>query len=170
MAKFFTDAGHRHLAWIGLPALAIVLAAAVAWHWRDQAAAQAAADGHGPAGILMQLAAKAQADGRLVAPQGSNVYEFYASVLQLEPGNPIAIATLRQVLPQALADIETTIDQGELDEAQREIYLLHDYAPDNYTLLLLAGKLNGQRAVEARRHEAEAMAIRAREGRRGEGF
>ena len=111
--------------------------------------------------ILLKLAAGALKDRHLVAPVGSNVYEFYFSVLQLDPHNAVAQRVMRDVFKPSCDIVERTIDLGDLDEAQRELNLLRLYAPDNYTLLLLAGKLGAQRAVQSRRHEQEAARIQA---------
>ena len=59
--------------------------------------------------ILLGLARDAMHDGRLVAPAGSNAYEFYLSVLQLEPQNRTAQEALRESFPRASEEIESTI-------------------------------------------------------------
>lgn len=111
--------------------------------------------------ILLGLASRSIAEQRLVAPQGSNAYEFYLSVLQLEPNNPTAQDKLRQLLPTATAEVERTINQDELSEAQRELSLLREFDSTNYTLSLLGGKLDAHRQLLTRRHEAQAALIQA---------
>jgi len=114
--------------------------------------------------ILLGLARDAMHDGRLVAPAGSNAFEFYLSVLQLEPGNRTADEALRESFPRAAEEIERTINQNGLDEARREIDLLREFDRDNFTLALLGGKLSAARNIEARQHEAEAARIRQANG------
>ncbi len=110
--------------------------------------------------ILLGLARDAMHDGRLVAPAGSNAYEFYLSVLQLEPENRSAREALRESFPRAAAEIERAINQKQLEEARREIDLLREFDSDNFTLALLGGKLSAARNIVMKQHEAEAARIR----------
>jgi protein TonB len=110
--------------------------------------------------ILLGLARDAMRDGRLVAPAGSNAYEFYLSVLQLEPENRSAREALRESFPRAAAEIEHAINQKQLEEARREIDLLREFDRDNFTLALLGGKLSAARNIVTKQHEAEAARIR----------
>ena len=158
----------------------ILLAGGGLWYWR--AAANAAAAGPGsavastaeaPAGepqdgskILLGLARAAMRDGRLVAPTGSNAYEFYLSVLQLQPDNRAAQEALRESFPLAAEEIERTINRGDLDEARRELDLLHEFDSTNFTLALLGGKLAAARNIVTKQHEAEAERIRQSAARR----
>lgn len=109
--------------------------------------------------ILLGLARDAMHDNRLVAPAGSNAYEFYLSVLQLEPKNQAALEALRESFSRASEEIEGTINHNDLDEARREIDLLREFDSNNFTLALLGGKLAAARAIETRKHEAEAARI-----------
>lgn len=111
-------------------------------------------------GILLGLARDAMHDGRLVAPAGSNAYEFYLSVLQLEPDNRSAREALRESFPRAAVEIEHAINQKQLEEARREIDLLREFDRDNFTLALLGGKLSAARNIVMKQHEAEAARIR----------
>lgn len=110
--------------------------------------------------ILLGLARDAMHDGRLVAPAGSNAYEFYLSVLQLEPQNRTAQEAMRESFSIAATQIEGSINRQDLDEARREIDLLREFDRTNFTLSLLDGKLSAARKVVTRRHEAEAERIR----------
>ena len=111
--------------------------------------------------ILLGLADGAVHDRRLLAPAGSNAFEFYLSVLQLEPDNRIALTTLERLLPAAADVVERSIDGGDLDEAQRELALLREVDADDYLPALLGGKLDAQRQLVTRRHEARAAQIQA---------
>jgi hypothetical protein len=123
--------------------------------------AAAASDDNAQSGtqLLLGLARDAMHDGRLVAPAGSNAYEFYLSVLQLEPQNRTAQEALRESFPRASGEIEHSINQNDLDEARREIDLLREFDSTNFTLALLGGKLSAERNIETKRHEAEAERI-----------
>jgi protein TonB len=114
--------------------------------------------------ILLGLARDATKEGRLVAPQGNNAYEYYLSVSQLDPKNATAQDALRETLPFASQEIERQINHRELEEARREIALLRDYDPTNYTLIILGAKLDAQQQVVTAEDEAKADAIRRRNG------
>lgn len=153
----------------------LVLAAAGGIFWYSRAMANAsfnvagspssaaidapADDAQNGAGILLGLARDAMHDGHLVAPAGSNAYEFYLSVLQLQPQNPTAQDALRESFPRAAVEIERTINQNELEEARREIDLLREFDSTNFTLALLGGKLSAARNLMTKQHEAEAERI-----------
>lgn len=115
-------------------------------------------------GILLGLAREATRDGRLVSPQGNNAYEYYLSVIQLEPTNATAQDALRETLPFAAQEIEQLINRRQLDEARREIALLRDYDATNYTLIILGAKLDAQQQVVTAEDEAKADAMRRRNG------
>jgi len=125
----------------------------------------AAAGGKDDSGvtILLDLAKTAVTERRLVAPAGSNAYEFYLSVLQLDPGNKAAQEELHEAFPTASADVERAINNNELDEAQRELSLLREFDSTNYILSLLGGKLDAQRQIQIRQDEARAAIIQAQQ-------
>jgi len=143
---------------------------AVAGLWYAHSSMQDhAADGHiandgSEVGVMLDLADKAYQERRLIAPVGSNVYEFYFSVLQLDPTNGTAQRRLREAFKPACDMVETTINGGDLDEAQRELSLLRQYDPHNYKLALLGSVLDAQRVIERRKHEAEAARIQSQQG------
>jgi len=128
-----------------------------------KASADDAGDTSGVA-ILLGLARQATHDGRLVSPQGNNAYEYYLSVIQLEPGNATAQDALRETIPFASQEIEQLINRRQLEEARREIALLRDYDPTNYTLIILGAKLDAQQQVVTAEDEAKADAMRRRNG------
>jgi protein TonB len=127
-----------------------------------------AASTHGgdPSGvdILLGLARDATREGRLIAPQGNNAYEYCLSVLQLEASNATAQDALRETLPFASQEIERQINRRQLEDARREIALLRDYDPTNYTLIILGAKLDAQQQVVTAEDEAKAEQIRRRNG------
>lgn len=179
MSRFLPAASHRYALVV---VSALILVAAIGIFWYSQAAADASlndsaasADPGDPStedtqsgtGILLSLARDAIHDGRLVAPAGSNAYEFYLSVLQLEPQNSAAQQALRESFPRAATEIERTINQKALEEARREIDLLREFDGNNFTLALLGGKLSAARNLVTRQHEAEAERIQRAAAREG---
>lgn len=165
----------RRPVWLG-GLLLLALLGGGWWYWNARADAEPA-PGAGGVRILLGLAVDAQRDGRRVAPAGSNAFEFYFSVLQLEPDNRTALDALRGMFKPACEDAEHTIAAGDLDEAQRELQLLRAYDAGNYKydpahdelnasdykLALLDGYLDAQRTLLGRRHAEEAAAISARQ-------
>jgi periplasmic protein TonB len=131
----------------------------------DAAASSASSDGDSSGvDILLGLAREATREGRLVAPQGNNAYEYYLSVIQLAPENATAQDALRETLPFASQEIERQINRRQLEEARREIALLRDFDPTNYTLIILGAKLDAQQQVVTAEDEARADQIRRRNG------
>jgi len=165
----------RRKLWLG-GLLVLILAGGGWWHWNARAAAAPTTDDGGTR-ILLGLAGDALHDGRLVAPVGSNAFEFYFSVLQLDPRNRTALDQLRDAFKPASQDVERTIATGDLDEAQRELQLLraydvgnYKYDPahyemhsSNYRLVLLGSYLDAQRKLQRQQHAQEAAAISARQ-------
>lgn len=148
--------------------VALLVAVAGVWYAHTSMHSQGA-DGHtandgSEVGVMLDLADKAYQDHRLVAPVGSNVYEFYFSVLQLDPNNGTAQRRLREAFKSACDVVESTINGGDLDDAQRELSLLRQYDPHNYKLALLGSVLDAQRVIERRKHEAEAARIQSQQG------
>ena len=97
-----------------------------------------------------------------MAPAGANAYEFYLSVLELDPANAVARQHLGEQMPDAMAAVDQAINARQLDEAGRELRLLREADSSNFTLSLLAGKLDAQRMIVVREDEARAAAIRAK--------
>lgn len=169
----FSNAPSRRYVVILIPALVLLVLAGCILHYRQPAApaaeqaSQAAADNpdaaaSDPSGtdILLGLAREAMRDGRLVAPQGSNAFEFYLSVLQLDPDNLAAKEALRESFSRAAEEIELAINRNDLEEARRELDLLREFDRNNFTLSLLGGKLSAAWMLLRQQHETEARRIR----------
>ncbi len=148
---------------VALPLLALGLVASL-WfgHARLAATAHAGVDDDDGVRILLDLAASASREHRVLAPAGSNAYEFYFSVLELDPSNPAALHGQQALFAQATDELERAINQGELNEAQRELALLREYDADSFKVALLAGKLDAQRQLVVAADEARAAVIQAR--------
>lgn len=154
-------------------ALAAFVAIAGGGFWYAHASISAKPAGHtandgSDVGIMLGLADTAYHDKHLVAPVGSNVYEFYFSALQLDPNNATAEQRLHDAFKPACDVVENTINSGDLDEAQRELSLLRMYDVHNYKLALLGSVLDAQRVIERRKHEAEAARIQAQQAAGGQ--
>ncbi len=170
MLRSLFAASQRHARVVVPVAVVLLVAAGIAWYSRATAAATeagslpvtvdaAVGDEQSGKAILLGLAREAMSDARLVAPQGSNAFEFYLSVLQLDPDNRTAQEALRESFARASGEIERTINRNELEEARREIDLLREFDRNNFTLSLLGGKLAAAWNLLAKQHEAEAERI-----------
>jgi protein TonB len=156
-------------------ALVAALAGGAYWlhgHGASMSTAASADGGKDDSGvtILLDLAKTAVTEKRLVAPAGSNAYEFYLSVLQLDPENKVALDQLHEAFPTASSDVERSINDNNLDEAQRELSLLREYDKTNYILSLLGGKLDAQRQIQVHQDEARAAIIQAQQAASGGGM
>jgi hypothetical protein len=98
---------------------------------------------------LLNLALAAYKDGRLVAPASDNATHYYLAVLQKDPHNRVARDALRESFPYAVTQIERTIKQQGYAEANREIALLAQTDPTNYTLTILRKKLADKSGLRA---------------------
>jgi protein TonB len=114
-----------------------------------------------PGGVaqLLLRARAAVARQRLLAPAGDNAVEWYLRALKQQPGNRVAQDALRELFPFAATAAEQTISQGNAGEAQRQIDLLSQADPANYTLTILRAKLQAQLQVaEDQRRREEQLA------------
>jgi len=146
MLPFLSVLSHRRAWVIGVLLAVVLLAGGAFWYVRSTAAGADSADDANGVNILLGLADSAMHDGRLVAPQGSNAYEFYFSVLQLEPHNEVALDNLKKAFVPACKEVERLINPNDLDEAQRELSL---------------------RVLVTRQHEAQAALIQAQQDAAG---
>lgn len=170
-SSLFSAPNGRGLLFVALAAVVLIV---IGGFWYAHASMSAKPTGHtandgSDVGIMMGLADTAYHDQHLVAPIGSNVYEFYFSVLQLDPSNVTALQRMHDAFKPACDVVENTINSGDLDEAQRELLLLRMYDAHNYKLALLGSVLDAQRVIERRAHEAEAARIQAQQASGGQG-
>jgi protein TonB len=176
-ASLSATPNRRGLIWISSAVAAVVLGA-IGWYVVGHAGAgSAVSTGSAPAsassaddsgtGILLGLADTAIKDRHLVAPAGSNAYEFYLSVLQLDAQNKTAQQNMHDLFGSASEEVERAINNNDLDEAQRELGLLREFDSTNYTLSLLGGKLDAARQVMIKQDEARAATIQAANAQSG---
>jgi len=96
---------------------------------------------------LLSEARKAMTEQRYLAPAGNDAFEFYLKVLQKQPGNKVATDALRETFPFAANSAEQAINSGNFNEAQRQIDLLAQADPANFTVTILRSKLDAQRKL-----------------------
>lgn len=112
---------------------------------------------------LLAAARDAYAQHRLVAPAGDNAMEYYEAVLAKDPSNQVARDALREAFPFGVPEVEKAIARNDFEEANREIALLSNADPTNYTLTLLRSKLDAQKKLQAREEQARLQAQQAAE-------
>jgi protein TonB len=111
---------------------------------------------------LYQEARKAMTESRIAMPAGNNALEYYLQILVKDPSNAGAMDALRELFPFATSAAEDQINQGELEEANRIIEMLAKADPENYSLTILRGKLDGKRKL-AQKEQALAAARQAQQ-------
>jgi len=101
---------------------------------------------------LLAAAQNAYIHGRLVAPASDNAIEYYEATLRKDSNNRVAKDALRESFPYAATQVEHAIAQDNFDEANREIALLAEVDPGNYTLTILRNKLDARQKLPGRQH------------------
>jgi len=171
MSHILVSANRKRTVLLSGMAVVIALVASTAWHVHSSSSIgtdSSTTDQSSGVSVLLGLADSAFHEHRLLAPAGSNMYEFYLSVLELDPHNKQALDRLHTAFEPACQEVEHTISTGDLDEGERELRLLHDYGTlqgvesDNYKVALLGSYLYAQRNLLTRKHEAEALQIQER--------
>ncbi len=134
------ESAARLLARIVLPAtlVAAVVLGALVWWWTDQSqdeirpalASTTLAQTPDSAGTetsvavtQLELARTALLEGRLLSPAGNNAVEYYLRALETEADASGARQALLELIPEATLVLESTIESGELAEAERELAL-----------------------------------------------
>lgn len=97
-----------------------------------------------PADALLRAARAAVAAQHLLAPAGDNAFERYLALRTRPSSRAIADDALRELFPYAADQVGATIHEGQLDEARRQLDLLAEADPANYTLTLLRNQLAAQ--------------------------
>ena len=108
---------------------------------------------------LLTAAREAYAQHRLVSPTGDNAMEYYEAVLAKDPNNQVAKDALRETFPFSVPEVEKAITQNNFDEAGREIDVLSQADPTNYTLTLLRSKLDAQKKLQARQQQEAQLKV-----------
>ncbi|HEU4670681.1 MAG TPA: energy transducer TonB [Dyella sp.] len=104
-----------------------------------------------PADDLLRAARAAVAAQHLLAPAGDNAFERYLALRARSSSRTVAADALRELFPYAADQVGATIREGRLDEARRQLGLLTEADPGNYTLTLLRDQLaarEGQLAAQ----------------------
>ncbi len=79
---------------------------------------------------------------RLLSPPGSNAYDAYQLVLEIEPNNKAASEGLVKVQQFYINKVEFLIDQGEIEEAKAHIEIALKFFPRNEKIQALSKQLS----------------------------
>jgi tetratricopeptide (TPR) repeat protein len=66
---------------------------------------------------ILYAAKVAYADNRLMSPSGDNAYDRYIEVLQLDPGNTVALEGIQEIALRYINLADTATGQGRYDDA-----------------------------------------------------
>jgi TonB family protein len=135
----------RHAPWLGLTALALVLAAGLTFVLRLHGAAgpgasQSASSAAGVAGLLTRADA-ALASGALIAPPTENAADLYRQVLKQDAANSRAREGLQRVADGLLTSAERAFLDGHLDEARQLTQAARAIEPDNVRIEFLTAQI-----------------------------
>lgn len=114
----------------------------------------------------VERARAALRDRRLVSPEGDNAVHWYLVALERNPADSNARSALLELIPEAALVVESSIADGQLDEAERELVLLERMGAGELRLAALRSRLGQARseqeralaAAEEARQQAEAEA------------
>jgi len=109
---------------------------------------------------LIAAAGVALANDRLFSPPGDNALELLLQVIESDPGNRRAQAGLVDILPFVLIGLEQRLTSGDLDEAERLLFLFRKADARHPALARLESRIlaarQEQAAAEASRLAAQA--------------
>lgn len=93
----------------------------------------------------LQLAKDAFEQGNLTQPAGSNALELFRKTLELEPGNPEALAGVRAVADRIVGNAERALTAQRLSEAVADIEIARSIDALNPRLEFLDGQVARER-------------------------
>ncbi len=114
----------------------------------------------------VERARAALRERRLVSPEADNAVHWYLVALERNPADGNARSALLELAPEAALVVESSIAEGQLDEAERELVLLERMGAGELRLAALRSRLSQARseqeralaAAEEARQRAEAEA------------
>ncbi|MCG6117389.1 MAG: protein kinase [Aquimonas sp.] len=111
---------------------------------------------------LLDEASLALADGRIETPE-TGAIALYGRALELDPGNALARAGLRQALAPMLNRAEQAIEAGDFPSAERQLAQVSQLVPSHLELPDLRGRLAEARSTRAEELRGLLNAARERE-------
>lgn len=106
-----------------------------------QSADMAAATADSAVARLLQAAASALQEQRLTTPVGNNAYQYFNSVLLLEPENPQAVAGIQQIQQIYLDWLDQALTRNQPESARRYWHKARAIGADEEVLLAYENRL-----------------------------
>jgi tetratricopeptide (TPR) repeat protein len=100
-------------------------------------------------------------DNRLMLPAGSNAYETYQQVLQLDPGNAVAMEGIEEIVMRYISLAESAISQGEYDEADGLLGRATRLNPELPELAAVRARLAQARQNRVQIHELDPAELKS---------
>ena len=100
-------------------------------------------------------------DNRLMLPVGNNAYEIYQQVLQLDPGNAVAVGGIQEIAVRYISLAESAISQGEFEEADGLLGRATRLNPERPELAVARARLAQARQNRVQVHELDAGELKA---------
>jgi hypothetical protein len=107
---------------------------------------------------LLEAATRALAANQLTTPAGNNAYEFFKSVLVIDPQNKDALAGIESIRQRYIWWLQQALDQDSISAAQAYAQKAKSVGVDDATLALYADRLNQPAATAAEIPAAETSA------------
>ncbi len=101
-------------------------------------------------------------DNRLMLPAGNNAYEKYQEVLQVDPGNAIALEGIQEIALRYIALADSAINQGEYADADSLLGRAARLGPDRPELSAMKERLAKAKLNKVEVHDLNAAALSAR--------
>lgn len=109
---------------------------------------------------MLYDAKSAYDDNRLMLPAGNNAYEIYQQVLQLDPGNAVALDGIQEIAVRYISLAESAISQGEYDEADGLLGRAARLGPERPELASMRARLAQARQNRVQIHELDPVALK----------
>ena len=110
---------------------------------------------------MLYEAKSAYDDNRLMLPAGNNAYEIYQQVLQLDPGNAVALEGIEEIALRYVALAESAINLGEYDEAGSMLARATRLSPQRAEIAVTRDRLEQARKNRVQVHEIDPAGLKA---------
>jgi hypothetical protein len=110
---------------------------------------------------MLYAAKSAYDNNRLMLPAGNNAYEMYQQVLQLDPGNAVAVQGIQEIALRYVSLASAAINQGKYDEAEGLLARASRLGSDQPELAAVRAQLEQARQNKVEVHQLNPAALSA---------
>ena len=111
---------------------------------------------------MLYAAKTAYDDNRLMLPVGNNAYDMYREVLNVDPGNAIALEGIQEIALRYIALAESAINQGQYDNADALLARAARLGPDRPELPIVRDRLAQAKQNKVQIHDLDPAALKAK--------